>query len=530
MKNLYSSDLTKNSYDAIIIGSGVGGLTTAVFLAKAGKKVLVLEKHYTAGGFTHTFRRKKYEWDVGAHYMGQMNDPKALLRKIFDYTTDGKLTWDDIGEIYDQVIIEGCVYNFYKGLDRQIRQMIAYFPDEEKAIRAYYGLVLKVSSAASLFFSEKTMPGWLSWSLGGLLKKGFLRYSKQTTEEVLNGLTANKKLIAVLCAQCGNYGLTPKYSSFGIHALVVAHYLDGAAYPAGGPATIFKTMCAVIEKHQGIIAIKADVRHIILKNNTAVGVMMQNGDALYAKTIISNAGAHNTFNKLIPKEFQKEENSRELNTLKPSISHVCLYVGLNASDAALRLPKHNLWIYENYALDSSLECHLNEKHSASPFFYISFPSAKDSCWNEKHPDMSTIQVLASYPFEWIEAWENERWQKRGEEYEKIKENLKKLFLEKLYSVLPQIKGHVEVCEISTPLSTRHFSNYNKGEIYGLEHTPQRFRLKQLRPKTTYKNLYLTGQDVTTVGVCSALFSGVVTAVSVLNRNLLWRVHKHKVKD
>lgn len=530
MKNLYSSELTKTSYDAIIIGSGVGGLTTAVFLAKAGKKVLVLEKHYTAGGFTHTFKRKKYEWDVGAHYMGQMNDPKALLRRIFDYTTDGKLKWDDIGEIYDQAIIEGSTYNFRKGLTSQVNQMIAYFPEEEKAIRAYYQLVLKVSSAASLFFSEKTMPTWLSWSLGGMLKKSFLRYSGQTTEEVLNGLTTNKKLIAVLCAQCGNYGLTPRYSSFGIHALVVAHYLDGASYPAGGPATIFKSMSAVIEAHQGIIAIKADVKHIIIKDNTATGVMMQNGDILHAKTIISNTGAHNTFNKLIPKEFQKEENTRELNILKPSISHVCLYVGLNASDEELKLPKHNLWIYENYALDVSLETHLNKKNSASPFFYISFPSAKDSRWKETHPDISTIQVLASYPFEWIEAWENERWQKRGEEYSKIKEDLKSLFLEKLYSVLPQIKGHVEVCEISTPLSTRHFSNYNKGEIYGLEHTPQRFRLKQLRPKTNYKNLYITGQDVTTVGVCSALFSGVVTSVSVLNRNLLWRVHKHKLKD
>lgn len=530
MKNLYSSELTKTTYDAIIIGSGVGGLATAVFLAKAGKKVLVLEKHYAAGGFTHTFKRKNYEWDVGAHYMGQVNDPKALLRKAFDYATDGKLKWDDVGEIYDQAIIEGTIYNFHKGLAKQVDQMIAYFPDDVKAIRTYYELVVKVSCAASTFFSEKTMPGWLSWCIGGLLKKGFLRYSKQTTEEVLNGLTTNKKLIAVLCAQCGNYGLTPKYSSFGIHALVVAHYIEGAAYPAGGPANIFKTMSAVIEAHQGIIAIKADVKHIIIKNNTAIGVMMQNGDALYAKTIVSNAGAHNTFNKLIEKEFQKEENTKALNCLKPSVSHVCLYVGLNASDKELKLPKYNMWIYENYTLDTSLEIHLNKKNSASPFFYISFPSAKDSHWEQNHSGISTIQVLASYPFEWIESWENERWQKRGEDYDKIKEDIKMLLLEKLYSVLPQIKGHVEICELSTPLSTRHFSGYNKGEIYGLEHTPQRFRLKQLRPKTNYKNLYITGQDIIAVGVCSALFSGVVTAVSVLNRNLLWRIHRHKIKN
>ena len=123
MKNLYTSELTKNKYDSIIIGSGVGGLTTAVCLAKSGKKVLVLEKHYVAGGFSHTFKRKKFEWDVGAHYIGQVNNPNSLIRKAFDYITNSKLQWEDMGDIYDQAIIEGETYNFKKGLQNQINQM-----------------------------------------------------------------------------------------------------------------------------------------------------------------------------------------------------------------------------------------------------------------------------------------------------------------------------------------------------------------------------------------------------------------------
>ena len=75
---------------------------------------------------------------------------------------------------------------------------------------------------------------------------------------------------------------------------------------------------------------------------------MQNGDMLYAKNIISNAGAHNTFNKLILPEFQKAENTLALNKVMPSVSHVCIYVGLNASDEELNLPKYNIWLYENY--------------------------------------------------------------------------------------------------------------------------------------------------------------------------------------
>lgn len=529
MKNKYTSELTKNKYDAIIIGSGVGGLTTAVFLAKAGKKVLVLEKHYETGGFTHTFKRKKFEWDVGAHYMGQVNIENSLLRKTFDYVTDGKLLWDDMGDIYDQTIIEGNTYNFRKGFVKQVNQLIEYFPEEEKAIRLYYDLIIKVSNSASIFITEKTMPNWLSSIFGNSLKKNFLKYSRQTTYEVLSNLTTNEKLINVLCAQCGNYGLTPLKSSFGIHALVISHYLEGAAYPVGGSSKIHQSMVNVIESNGGTIAIKADVKNIIIKKNKAIGVLMQNGDTIYGKKIISNAGAHNTFNVLISKEFQKSENTIELNKIKASVANVCLYIGLNKSDEFLNLPKHNIWIYENYKLDISLKHHLEKKDSASPFFYISFPSAKDSSWQKNHPNTSTIEVLSSYPYEWVEEWENNKWQKRGEAYEKIKENIKLQLLNKLYETLPKIKGHVEICELSTPLSTKHFSNYNKGEIYGLEHTPQRFELKQLRPKTNYKNLFLTGQDIVAVGVCSALFSGVITAISILNRNLIWRISKYKIK-
>jgi all-trans-retinol 13,14-reductase len=529
LKNLYSSDLTKAHYDAIIIGSGLGGLTTAVCMAKAGKKVLVLEKHYVIGGFTHTFKRKKMEWDVGVHYVGQVNIKNSTMRKAFDYVTNGKLQWDDMGEIYDQTIIEGDVYNFIKGKEPQITQMIAYFPEEEAAIRAYYQLIDKVSADAGSYFAEKTMPDWLSKLVGYKLQRKFYEYSNKTTYDVLSSLTSNKKLIAVLCAQCGNYGLTPKKSSFGAHAIIIAHFLDGGNYPVGGAASIHKYITEVIEHHGGILAIKADVKQIIIENNKAIGVEMQNGDKLFATNIISNAGAHNTYNKLIPATVSQPEQIIELNKIKPSVSHACIYIGLNASDEALQLPKHNIWYYENYDLDAANEHHVKTKDSASPLFYISFPSAKDSAWQLKHPGTATIQVIGSYPYEWVQEWENTQWGKRGDEYDAKKEALKNAFLEKLYTILPQIKGHVDICELSTPLSTMHFSNYNKGEIYGLEHTPERFRLKLLRPRTSYKNLYITGQDVLCVGVSSALFSGIITAICVLKRNLLWRISRYKTQ-
>jgi len=527
LKNLYSSSLADKSYDAIIIGSGMGGLTTAVFLAKTGKKVLVLEKHYVPGGFTHTFKRKKYEWDVGVHYIGQVNLENSLLRKCFNYLSDNKLKWADMGEVYDQAIINGDSYNFMKGYDNQVAQMIKYFPKEKEAIEKYYALVKKIGSKAMLFFSERSMPPFLSRTVGHFLRKGFYKYAKQSTYDVLKSFTNDEKLISVLCAQCGNYGLAPRESSFAIHAMVVEHFLEGGSYPVGGASNIHKTLMDVIDENDGIVALKADVKEIIIENNKAIGVLMQNGDKLFAKKIISNAGAHNTFNKLIPLLIQKKENTIELNKIKPSVSHVCIYVGLNASDEELNLPKHNIWLYDNYDFDKNINFHLLNENSISPLTYISFPSAKDPDWKTKHPNMATIQVIGSFPYHWLEQWENEKWQKRGDDYETIKDEIQKVLLEKLYATVPQVRGKVEICELSTPLSTKHFSNYAHGEIYGLEHSPDRFDLRQLRANTSFKNLYLTGQDIVCVGVGAALFSGIITSVAILKRNLMWNIIRKK---
>ena len=138
---------------------------------------------------------------------------------------------------------------------------------------------------------------------------------------------------------------------------------------------------------------------------------------------------------------------------------------------------------------------LDQNPEEPPMAYISFSSAKDSEWSKKHPNQSTIQVLGIASYDWFKKWEDSKWMKRGDDYEEFKEKLKESFLEKLYETVPQTKGHVEICEISTPLSTKHFANYSRGEIYGLEHTPKRFRAKFLRTKTHIKNFYLTGQDV-----------------------------------
>ncbi len=518
------------SYHTIVIGSGIGGLTTAALLSRHGKKVLILERHSTPGGFSHTFKRKGFEWDVGVHYVGQVGNPKNLMSRLFDYVTDSQLKWSSMDDIYDRMVIGGNTYDFIAGSDRQLEKLIKYFPNDEQGLRRYFKLIKAAGSCSGIFFGERSMPWFLSWTIGFFMRFRFLSISKRTTHEVLSELFQNEQLIAVLCAQCGDYGLPPKKSSFAIHAALVMHYLEGASYPIGGARAISSTIINGIEKRGGELRLNAEVTQILTDGCRAIGVQLSNGEKLFSKNVVSNVGARNSFKKLWPQSIPLPVSiSNGLDQIKPSMAHVCLYVGLNASDQQLNLPKRNIWIYDSFRIDNEYE-KLNEKHCLPPIMaYISFPSAKDPTWPVVHPNRSTIQVIAPCPFEWVEKWKDLQWSNRGDDYLNFKALWQEALLEKLYKAVPQIKNFVDHCEVSTPLSTRHFSNYQNGEIYGLEHTPERLKAKWLRAHTPLKNFYLTGQDIVMVGVGGALFSGVITSVAILAKNVMKPILKRPVQ-
>jgi all-trans-retinol 13,14-reductase len=141
----------------------------------------------------------------------------------------------------------------------------------------------------------------------------------------------------------------------------------------------------------------------------------------------------------------------------------------------------------------------------------------------RHPGHATIDILTAVPYERFAAWEGGRWKKRGADYETRKDGLAHELLEILYKHVPQARGKVDTFELSTPLTTRHFCNYATGELYGLDHTPQRFEQRWLRPRTRLPGLYLTGQDVAACGVAGALMGGILTASNILGKNLLAKI-------
>jgi len=516
-------------YDAIVIGSGMGGLTTAACLSKEGKAVLVLERHYTPGGYTHIFKRRGYEWDVGIHYIGEVNREGSVLKQLFDYVSNAQLKWADMGDVYDRIAIGDKIYDFPKGVTNFKNQMKAYFPEEEVAIDRYVDLVFKVSKASRDFYAEKAMPKMIQKLVGGKMRKPYLAYAKRSTLDVLQELTTNQELIKVLTGQYGDYGLPPSKSSFAMHVSIAKHYMQGGCFPIGGSSQIVETIDPVIEAGGGTLLTNAEVSEIIVENNRAKGVKLADGKTFYANVIVSGAGIVNTYQKFLPKEWvHRHHLEKHLKKLAPSVAHVCLYIGLNGSPEELELPKANYWIYpDDLDHDGCVERYEKDIEQPFPVVYISFPAAKDPSWPDRYPGKSTIDIISAMPYSYFKDWENSSWKKRGGDYEDLKESIAQRLLQELYKKEPQLQGKVDCYELSSPITTKHFMNYDQGELYGIDHNPERYEQRFLQPRTPIKNLYLTGQDIVTCGVAGALLAGFLTSSAILGKNVLKTVLKPK---
>ena len=513
-------------YDAIVIGSGIGGLSTAALLARhAGKRVLVLERHYMPGGFTHVFRRGQYEWDVGLHYIGDVQTRRSLTRRLFDHITDGGLEWVSMGEVYDRIVFGDDAYDFAAGPDRFVDGLAERFPDERSAIERYVRMIRKVARGSRLYFAEKAIPAPLAAVAGPLLRWPFMRWARRTTAEVLAEITSNPRLRGVLAGQFGDYGLPPSQSSFGMHALLARHYLWGGSYPVGGSSVIAAAVAPLIESAGGEILFNAEVAEILIEGHRegdrAVGVHMADGAELRAPVVVSDAGVSNTFERLLPAAVGERHGLiRQLHALAPSAAHLCLYLGLSKTAAELDLPKNNFWLYPGYDHDANVEAFVNDPEAPLPVVYVSFPSAKDPDFERRYPGRATIELITLAPWERFAAWAGETVRRRGGDYEGLKAELAERMLAELHRRLPQVRQAIDHQEVSTPLSTRHFANYERGEIYGLAHSPERFEARWLRPRTPIRGLWLTGQDVATCGIAGAMAAGYLTASAMLGRNLL----------
>ena len=511
----YRANRLDGNYDAVVIGSGIGGLTTAALLSEMGWKVCVLEQHYTAGGYTHSYDRSGYEWDVGVHYIGDVG-ARTSVRKMFDFLSAGQLEWAPMDDEYDRFYVGDRVFSAIAGKQQFRDNLLSRFPAESKAIDRYMDLLNQVGRALPAYSLKKLLKPWqrsLAWPY---LKRKIPPLLFRNTYDVLSELTGDKDLIAVLCGQWGDMGLPPKRSAFMVHAMIARHYMHGGFYPVGGSWKIADTIIPKIQKTGGEVFTYALVKRILLQGQKVTGVEMADGHKIDCDCVISSAGVDNTLGRLLPAEAVRIAGYDPLlERVKPSMAHLGVYIGLKETAQQLGLPKTNFWIYPGNDFDAAVDGFMNDPQAPFPVVYISFPSAKDPDYARRHPGTATIEIVAPAPFEWFKKWQGTAWGKRGDDYEAFKAQLGERLMRHLYEKLPQLKGKVDYYEVSTPLSTDHFCAYRKGELYGLDHDPVRLQQSWLGPRTRFRGLWLTGQDVLTCGVTGAMMAGLLTTSAIV---------------
>jgi phytoene dehydrogenase-like protein len=517
-------------YDAIVIGSGVGGLVTAVLLAKhGGQRVLVLERDSVMGGLTRMFRTPDYEFDVGVHYIGRVNDTREDVRRAYDHITEGRLRFHPMPDVYDRIRIASRDYDYPTGTERFRERMKRYFPREGTAIDRYVAAISAVARNLRLYLAEKTLSPLVSRVAGPFMRWPFLRYAEQTTAQFLGGLTEDRELATVLAAQWGDYGVPPAHSSFGMHAAVAHHYLEGAAYPVGGSSQIAASLVPAIERQGGAVLVRAEVAEILTDRGGAVGVRMSDEREFRAGTIVSDAGVRKTFTALLAPQIAVEAGILEkISRVEASTPLLILYAGLKHESSEPAFPANNLWVYPDLNLDANLARFRSDPRSPFPLLFIAFNSAKDPSFSTRHPGHTTVQVITTASYDWFNPLARQGWTNGSESYSGFKQELTERLLAELYRHVPSTRGKVDYAELSTPLSTKDFSDHLKGDIYGLAATPERFRIRECGVRTPVRNLYLTGQDVSVSGVTGAMMGGLLAASVILGRNLVRVVTRRAV--
>ncbi len=504
-------------FDTVVIGSGAGGLAAALCLAREGQKVLVLEQHYVAGGWCHTFSRNKSKFTPGIHYIGLLAEGESSndLYKGLGIAND--LTFYRMNpDGFEHCWIGNERFDIPAGMDAFKEKLISKFPHEAKGIERYFKTVNDVSRELQLIpklhgFWNKVFIPYKTRHLG--------KYGLFSLQRVINWHVKDPLLQKILNVQCGDHGLPPEKASFPLHAAVMEHYLSGGYYPKGGGESIVHAMVNAIKQYNGEIWTKKKVKQILLKDQTkrqAIGVMLEDGTKIYAKNIISNADPHKTYRDLLPREILSGKLNQKLDNTQYSCSSLLLFLTVDMDVKSLGLDSGNIWIMPNEDMDRVYNEMMQENLLAEEYFsglFISCTTLKDpSSFNGKHHTFEVVTFINNKSFE---AFQNEK-KKRSFKYKMLKEKLMKKMIKSLDRVLPGVKEHIVYKDLGTPLTNEYYINATRGSVYGTEKTFKQIGPNAFRAVSEIKNLYLCGASILAHGVTGATYSGVEAAAQVLN--------------
>jgi phytoene dehydrogenase-like protein len=522
--------VASNSYDAIVVGSGLGGLTCAGYLAASGQRVLVIEQHDVAGGNSHVFRRRRaYEFEVGVHYLGDCG-ADGLLPAILDgLGLRDRVAFHELDrDCFDRILLPGLTVEVPVGWARYRERLRRALPGEAAGLDTF------VEVCRGLAAEQRTMllsPGGVS--LPGLLaaSPNTRAWGRRTLADLFDHCGLSARARTVLAAQSPNYGAGPAEASLTMHAIIIDHYLRGAYVPRGGGQTLAAGLVEVLEAYGGTLLTRARVARILVDGGRATGVRLADGTEFPAPLVVSNADYRRTVLELVgPEHFSRRTvtNAREAESALPL---AVLYIGLRRELAGQS--DANLWWYDTDDIESYYRwLGAGWRPDEVPFLFVSFSSSKDpDAGHNCPPGHANFQLLTLCPTSYA-AWGVERGPTGGEPYRRnpryraAKQRLTAAMLHAAERVLGRFTDDIEHIELATPLTQERYTRSTAGTPFGIA----RWGNLGTRPGTTtgIAGLYLVGQSARyDNGITGVMIGGATVAGQILGHPVLYEAHSGK---
>ncbi|MBB6679909.1 NAD(P)/FAD-dependent oxidoreductase [Aequorivita sp. 609] len=494
-------------YDVVIIGSGLGGLVSAIILAKEGYSVCVLEKNQQFGGNLQTFSRNKTIFDTGVHYIGGLSEGQNLNRYfkylgILDDITLKKMDEDGFDRItFDNDPKE---YKYAQGYERFKKTLLEEFPEEEKAIDAYCNKMKETCDFFPLYRLKLGKPYYENTSLFEVKIKDFI-----------DSITDNKKLRAVLGGSnllyAGEGERTPLY----MHALSVNSYIESSYRCINGGSQITKALLARLRENGGKAYKRHEVTKFVTEDGQVSAVELANGKAIKGDIFISNIDPKMTLQMIGKNHFRKSYTKR-IENIESTIAAFSLYLVLKPN--SFKYLNHNYYHFKDYK--AIWDAHKYTEESWPEVYMVSMGIKKDE---DEYGD--NLTVMTYMHFEEMEPWINTfntaaDKNERGQTYEEFKEQKAEVVIQELEKKFPNIRDCIEAVYASTPLSYRDYIGCSKGSMYGFVKDANSPLKSFVSPRTKINNLYFTGQSLNMHGILGVTISGVVTCSEILGGEYL----------
>ena len=448
-------------WDAIVIGSGIGGLTAAAALARCDKRVLVLEQHFVLGGMTQTFERQGFRFATGLHYIGGVGPQPGgagSFGRLLGWLGDGTLKFAPLPTHFDTVRLSdpaqpGGEFSFSFGAPESdnIARLKALFPDEAEALDRYAQDFKQATRAARQMFALHGLPKPVG-TVVGWIKGGGMRDAAQRTLAQALADIRNPTLRQLLAARGGDYGLPPAEAPLMLHAAVMGSYTHGAWYPEGGPQRFAESLGATVRAAGGELRTSAAVAGIEMERGKACGVRLQPRVRSSAPQPSSRPWAPPTPPALCRATPHRAGRQRSPPSSPAAPTWRCSW----ASRATSAAPASTARTTGSMKLrpGPTRWTGTDPTETDAPSVFVSFGSVNDPA----HSGGFTAELLAPCGWEVFERWKDSHLGARPEDYEATKSWIEQRLLAQFKRLFPALAERVVFHELATPLSHAAYAN------------------------------------------------------------------------